>query len=343
MAQANVMASRKRLAPEQCAFALFLHQEKRYSLRQVAVRTKMSKSSVWRIVRNKRGKSKSKSCGKRGRRKALTLRDRRKLNRAVHALRQEDPNFTVMDVVKRSGIAQSKANYRTFLREIRSFGYAFRPSRRKGILTEEDLKLRRDFAKSRLKECPPDYWSRHVAFYLDGEGLTVTTKGSKDLAGGKRLHLIVVIAYGKGVILAEPYEKMSADFFSCFVRRNFPTLFEIAGKGEHDRKIFVMDNDPSQTSAKAMRTVADMGYTMQKIPARSPDLNPIENVFHLVRKRIEAQVKENNIVHQTWDQFKQIVQYNIWSTSKDLIDKTIRSMNNRLHEIVKTNGKRTKY
>ena len=162
------MASRKRLAPEQCAFALFLHQEKRYSLRQVAVRTKMSKSSVWRIVRNKRGKSKSKSCGKRGRRKALTLRDRRKLNRAVHALRQEDPNFTVMDVVKRSGIAQSKANYRTFLREIRSFGYAFRPSRRKGILTEEDLKLRRDFAKSRLKECPPDYWSRHVAFYLDG-------------------------------------------------------------------------------------------------------------------------------------------------------------------------------
>ena len=368
MAQANVMASRKRLAPEQCAFALFLHQEKRYSLRQVAVRTKMSKSSVWRIVRNKRGKSKSKSCGKRGRRKVLTLRDRRKLNRAVHALRQEDPNFTVMDVVKRSGIAQSKANYRTFLREIRSFGYAFRPSRRKGILTEEDLKLRRDFAKSRLKECPPDYWSRHVAFYLDGvsfiykgnpmsdakkpkgrvwrkkgEGLTVTTKGSKDLAGGKRLHLIVVIAYGKGVILAEPYEKMSADFFSCFVRRNFPTLFEIAGKGEHDRKIFVMDNDPSQTSAKAMRTVADMGYTMQKIPARSPDLNPIENVFHLVRKRIEAQVKENNIVHQTWDQFKQIVQYNIWSTSKDLIDKTIRSMNNRLHEIVKTNGKRTKY
>ena len=97
------------------------------------------------------------------------------------------------------------------------------------------------------------------------------------------------------------------------------------------------DNHPSQISAKAMRTVADVGYTMQKIPARSLDLNPIENVF------IEAQVQENNIVHQTWDQFKQIVQYNIWSTSKDVIDKTIRSMNNCLHEIVKTNGRRTKY
>ena len=108
----------------------------------------MSKSSVWRIVRNKRGKSKSKSCGERGRRKALTLHNQRKLNRAVHALWQEDPNFTAMDVVKRSGITQSKASYKTFLREIQSFGYAFRPSRRKGILTEEHFKLWHNFAKS---------------------------------------------------------------------------------------------------------------------------------------------------------------------------------------------------
>jgi hypothetical protein len=104
-----------------------------------------------------------------------------------------------------------------------------------------------------------------------------------------------------------------------------------------------MDNEPSQTSAKAMDTIADMGYTMQNIPARSPDFNPIENVFHVVRKLIETQVKENKIVHQTREKFKQMVQYNIWSMSKDLIDKTICSMNKRLNEIVKTNGKRTKY
>jgi hypothetical protein len=89
-----------------------------------------------------------------------------------------------------------------------------------------------------------DYWTKDVAFYLDGvsfvyktnpasdaskpkskvwrrrnEGLVVTTKGSKDLAGGKRLHLLVAISYGKGVIMAEPYEKMNAEFFSRFVKR----------------------------------------------------------------------------------------------------------------------------
>ena len=85
------MASRKRLTAEQCAFALVLYEEKNYSLRQVAVRTKMSKSNVFRIVRHKRRKIKDKNCSKRGRRRALTLRDRRKLNRAVLALRREDP------------------------------------------------------------------------------------------------------------------------------------------------------------------------------------------------------------------------------------------------------------
>ena len=159
------------------------------------------------------------------------------------------------------------------------------------------------------------------------------------------LHLIVAISYGKGVIFAEPYETMTADFFAHFIRRNFPTptLFETAGKDEAPQKIFVMNNDPSQTSAKSMATLMDMSYTMQKIPARSPDLNPIENVFHIVRKRINAQIKESNVTRQTWDEFKQMIQYNIWSTSRNVIDKTISSMSKRLAEIVNTNGRRTKY
>lgn len=53
-----------------------------------------------------------------------------------------------------------------------------------------------------------------------------------------------------------------------------------------------MDNDPSQTLAKARAVLMDMGYTMQKIPARSPDLNPIENVLHLVRKLLETSKRE---------------------------------------------------
>ena len=93
---------------------------------------------------------------------------------------------------------------------------------------------------------PTCYWSKDVSFYLDGvsfvsklnplsdaqhaqievgrkrsEGLQITTKGSKDLGGGKRLHFMVAIAYGKGVILAEQYVKINAKFF-CLVYTTQP-------------------------------------------------------------------------------------------------------------------------
>ena len=82
---------------------------------------------------------------------------------------------------------------------------------------------------------------------------------------------------------------------------------------------------------------------MQVIPARSPDLNPIENLFHIVRKKMEAEILQKNIVHHSWDEFVERVKYNIWSVSREYVDKTISSMPKRIKAIVKNEGKRTKY
>ena len=46
----------------------------------------------------------------------------------------------------------------------------------------------------------------------------MTGKVSKELAGGRRLHLTVAIALGKGVILRSVYEKMNGAFFANFIR-----------------------------------------------------------------------------------------------------------------------------
>jgi hypothetical protein len=53
----------------------------------------------------------------------------------------------------------------------------------------------------------------------------VTGKGSKELAGGKRLHIIVAIAYGK-----VPYEKMNGNFFAEFIGKHFNTCFAKCGR-----------------------------------------------------------------------------------------------------------------
>ena len=87
-----------------------------------------------------------------------------------------------------------------------------------------------------------DFFMQHIAFYLDGisfvhkynpvnkadkqktriwrkkaQGLNVTAKGTKELSGGRRLHLMVVAANGKGVVLWQPYEKLNGCFFAQFI------------------------------------------------------------------------------------------------------------------------------
>ena len=356
------MKQNRYFTAEQRALALLMRREMKYSYRKIALKTNMSKTSVQRIVKQADCGRKSvlNSKSNRGRRKSLSERDQRKLRRAIIQLREKTPNFTVMEVVQRSGVSATLVSYRTFVRYVKKLGYGFFQSRKKGVLTRKDFQIRRTFARSMMKK-PPDYWTKGVAFYLDGvsfiyksnpmsdalkpktrvwrkrgEGLLITTKGSKELAGGRRLHLLVAIAYGKGVICAETYEKMDGPYFARFIRRQFPTLFDITGKQSNNTpKLFVMDNDPSQTSAVAKKALHSIGATMQVIPARSPDINPIENLFNVVRKNIEAEILQKNIIYQSWDEFVERVKFHIWSVPKEYINKTVGSMPNRIKEIVK--------
>ena len=59
-------------------------------------------------------------------------------------------------------------------------------------------------------------------------------------------HLIVAIAYGKGVVLKEVYEKMDGQFFAQFIRTHFNIAFARSGPKRYGRRLFIMDNDPSQ-------------------------------------------------------------------------------------------------
>ena len=82
---------------------------------------------------------------------------------------------------------------------------------------------------------------------------------------------------------------------------------------------------------------------MQVIPARSPDLNPIENLFHIVRKKMEAEILQKNIIHQSWDELVERVKFNILSVSQQYVNKTIASMPRRIKDIIKHKEKITKY
>ena len=90
------------LTPDQRALVLLLRHEFGHSYREIALKTKMSKTSVFRIIKNfdcsNTGGKKLKKAYQ-GHHKSLTERDERKIKRAIMQLRERSPNFTVMEVV----------------------------------------------------------------------------------------------------------------------------------------------------------------------------------------------------------------------------------------------------
>ena len=96
---------------------------------------------------------------------------------------------------------------------------------------------------------------------------------------------MTVVAYGKGVIAAEQYHcRITAEKFSLFVCEHSSSMFI---KSANPRgKLFLQDGDPLQNSVKSTSTWDEAGAQKFTIPARSSGLNPIEHVFHIVKRRL---------------------------------------------------------
>ena len=52
-------------------------------------------------------------------------------------------------------------------------------------------------------------------------------------------------------------------------------------------RLWIQDGDPSHNSAVARRSLKQMNAQLISIPPRSPDVNPIENIFHIVKKKLD--------------------------------------------------------
>lgn len=98
-----------------------------------------------------------------------------------------------------------------------------------------------------------------------GEGLKFTVKGSKNLADGHWLHLIVAMAYGKYVVLKEVYKKLKGPIITKYIRDILHCVCRIWAKKKRERTFFIMDNDPSQWSKVAERALEDIEAELHEI------------------------------------------------------------------------------
>ena len=110
--------------------------------------------------------------------------------------------------------------------------------------------------------------------------MVVLLKEQKVVYGGKSVHFLVSISYSKGVISCEQYQKMTGNYFATFIKDKFRNILQQSNNP--DGNFFLQDGDPSQNSKAAKNELSKLGIVCFSIPPRSPDINPIENLFHLV-------------------------------------------------------------
>ena len=152
---------------------------------------------------------------------------------------------------------------------------------------------------------------KNIAFYLDGvcfthktnpadeakaskgriwrkenEGLNraCTAKGSHEGSGGKLVKMMVAITHKEGVVLCDQYEKLDGQYFKHLVLKEFRVMFKKAKKG--CSRLWLQDGDPSQNNAAARIAMKSTHAKLLSISPRSPDINPLENLFHLIKRQL---------------------------------------------------------
>ena len=229
--------------------------------------------------------------------------------------------------------------------------------------------------RSRVKFCRKiirrklnmSFWTTGISFYLDGkgfgyksnpqdqsraprgrvwrqhgEGLNMGCTGKAGKAGVTNLNFFIAISHNSGVVLCERYLGIvTGQKFADIVKQHFPTAFSKCSNPRSKR--FLQDGCPRQNSAVARKAIDNVNGMIFRIPPRSPDLNPIENFFHLVTQKLHNDALKKNIIKETKEEFEQRIKNTVMGFNISTINKIIETMPKRVNLILKYKGKRLKY
>ena len=306
---------------------------------------------------------------KSGRPRKLNAADSRLIKRNIQVLREFDGSFTAVDLQQTCGFTETLTSD-AFRRDLKRQGYKWLATRRKGMLTAKDLKERAKFCRKVKRLFPEhnrqlEYWQT-MAMYVDcvgfeyksnpyehakslgtrewrlqSEGLSFrcTSKGCKE--GKNYAKFVVGISYQKGTVLCEPLtQNMNGQYFADLVTDYFP---DALSRSEKPSLRVLQDGDPSQNSKKAKKALDHLDVKIRSIPARSPELNVIENLFNQLRGKIKKDSIALRVTRESKSKFIARLRAMIESYDQERIDNLINSMPKRVDMIIATKGRRIKY
>ena len=129
--------------------------------------------------------------------------------------------------------------------------------------------------------------------------------------------------------------RMNANRYIDLLRQQTNNFEAIAG----DSFIFQQDNAPIHTAACVKKWLEENEVPCMPWPPRSPDLNIIENVWGLLAKDVYANRKQ----FDTKDELRAAIRTSWERIDQGTVKKLFDSIPKRIFEVIRLNGKFTKY
>jgi transposase/predicted transcriptional regulator len=130
----------------------------------------------------------------------------------------------------------------------------------------------------------------------------------------------------KGTVNTDKYIELLESHFLPWFRENCPATHT-----------FQQDNAPAHKSKRSIAFINDQNLKLLDWPANSPDLNPIENIWSVLKNAVEKRSPKTleeleRAAIEEWDKIDQ-----------QTIRKTIKTMNRRIDQVLERKGEKCEY
>jgi transposase len=288
--------------------------------------TKIPTSTIYYNLKKLKNTGKVAQVKRAGRPRTYSNEVSQKIRRYV----QKNPSITTRTLVAELGGAISQS---TVVRHLRTLGYKNDLPRAVPMLTLLQKEKRVDWAKRHLN----DDWNKtlftdETAFQLFRNTVGQWYKGARPIRRVPK-NRRKIFAWGgfskKGKTDLFCFrEIMTAEFYVGILKKNIEGIKGMLGK----KFRFQQDNDPKHTSRLAKSYLEKNVPEVIDWPAGSPDLNPLENLWSLVKKNVEKRMPRNlneleSFMVEEWQQIP-----------NSTLNSLVKSMKNRCELVLKNNG-----
>ncbi|KAG1142792.1 hypothetical protein G6F37_012577 [Rhizopus arrhizus] len=207
--------------------------------------------------------------------------------------------------------------------------------KKKPLLTEKHKKARLAWAKKHQYLTVHDW--RRVIFSDETKlhHIDVTVKH-----GGGGLMLWGCITSARPGYACQVYDgTMNSELYQEILATSLKDTMEYYGLN-WKTSVFQHDNDPKHRSKSTTQWMKDSGMVyIDDWPSQSPDLNPIEHVWHHLKLKLSMYDNRATSIHELWERVE-----NEWNSfTKEQCIKYIDSMPDRIQAVLAEKGGSTRF